>query len=117
MGGAACPREILPLPKKYQAFYMLAPVQTILSRLFCGEEHYVGFFMFIRPVCILLRRYYLTLLRYSGGMTFVGGEIETILTIRKCHQLLLQYACSSDCALNRTLGIRQQILLKSLLAC
>lgn len=96
MGGAACPREILPLPKKYQAFYMLAPVQTILSQLFCGKEHYVGFFMFIRPVCILLRRYYLTLLRYSGGMTFVGGEIETILTIRKCHQLLLQYACSSD---------------------
>lgn len=30
-------------------------------------------------------------------MTFVGGEIETILTIRKLSQLLLRYECSSDC--------------------
>lgn len=27
----------------------------------------------------------------------MGGEIETILTIRKRSQLLLQYECSSDC--------------------
>lgn len=64
MGGVAYPREILPLPKKYQVFYTLAPVQMILSQLFYGKEHYVGFFMFIRPVCILLWRYYLTLLRH-----------------------------------------------------
>lgn len=30
-------------------------------------------------------------------MTFVGGETETVLTIRKRSQLLLRHECSSDC--------------------